>query len=165
MAHDLRLAEASARADRCQYRSFSAEETSPNRLSSVQSGTLVRKADASRCMSTYPNPFPIRRRSSINCITSPCSAGVATGRAQRRESISDLFLRFPQASSPMINEWQTTEPLFNSAPRPVFPARRCATHTEVSTRTMLCSSCSSPGYLFKLLLSSSQSGKSFTALP
>jgi len=46
---------------RHQYFNPNFKETSCSLLSSVHRDILVKMADASRCMSIYPNPFPIRR--------------------------------------------------------------------------------------------------------
>ena len=71
-------------------------------LSRLQRATPVNLAEASKCISMYPRPFPMKAIAfdklhdffmpSLDCSGKPC----------RRSIISDRFRRLPHASSPTI---------------------------------------------------------------
>src|SRR3989338_5274342 len=64
-----------------------------------------------------------------------------------------------------MNGWQTTCPSFNKASSPTVPLRKCVTHTEVSTRTILYAHCFPTGYHLQFLLCSPKFSKPFCAFP
>src|SRR3972149_4980919 len=94
---------------------------------------------------------------------SSCSAWIAIGSVLRSESISDLFLRLPQANSPTMNGWHMTYPSFNKFTCLTLPSRKWDTHTDVSTRSILYVSSSSPGYHRQFFLGTPQFSKSLAA--
>jgi len=59
------------------------------------------------------------------------------GKAAKRVRISARPLRWPQASSPMMNGWHTTWSSLRRAFRRAFPFLRWSIQTEVSARVML----------------------------
>ena len=103
-------------------------------LSVVQSLLFDRRADTSRCMSIQPSPLPWSFCSDSKCKTSSWLATVDVGRASSKERISARFFRFPQASSPITNGWQSTEPSSRRLRSSRSPFRKWSTQTDVSTR-------------------------------
>ncbi len=88
-------------------------------------------------MSIQPRPLPMMPLFSMNSKSSICSATSTVGRACNDSNISRLFLRFPQANSPMTKGWHTTIPFRSFFANASLPSRRWDTHMDVSTRTMI----------------------------
>ncbi len=95
----------------------SSAATACSLLSAVQSLQRSVRQEASRWISINPTPRPFRQLRSMKKRISSSSAFATPGSEWRRAMISFLFLRLPQATSPITNGWVQHSPASSRAAR------------------------------------------------
>src|SRR3954454_11743092 len=81
-------------------------------------------------------PRPQSLRSSSKARASASDANSAEGSAWRSERITVRSFKLPHASSPEIHGCIRTAPSESRSANLGSPCRKCATHTEVSAKTI-----------------------------